>query len=156
MPVIDITIPQGALSNEAREALPATLGRIAIGYEGLSGSRFAEEFTWVYVHELPATHVTQVSGALPKPIYRVRFTTLQTLLDDDRKERLGTDVARAIYEAEGSPWDEKEAHNRVWTFFEDVRQGDWIVGARVNHIEELRQAVEKERAACQAEKVAAG
>lgn len=146
MPVIDITIPEGALSAEAKQKLPETIGRIAIGYEGLSGSRFAEAFTWVYVHELPATHVTQVSGPPPKPIYRLVFTTLTTLLDDERKKRLGTDVARAIYELEGSAWDAQEAYNRVWTFFDDVRQGDWIVGAQVNSIATLRAAVEKERA----------
>ncbi len=149
MPVIDITIPQGALSAEAKKELPAVLGRIAIGYEGLSGSVFAEEFTWVYIHELPAMNVTQVSGTPPKPIYRLVFTTLVTLLDDDSKQRLGTDVARAIYEMEGTPWDEGEAYNRVWTFFDDVRQGDWIVGARVNTIRALRAEVEKERAAAE-------
>lgn len=146
MPVIDITIPEGALGPEAQAQLPETIGRIALGYEDLSGSRFAEAFTWVYVHELPATTVTQVSGVPPKPIYRLVFTTLTTLLDDKRKHRLGIDVARAIYALEDSAWDEQEAYNRVWTFFDDVRQGDWIVGAQVNSITTLRAAVEKERA----------
>lgn len=153
MPVIDITIPEGALSPEAKKELPETIGRIAIGYEGLSGSRFAEEFTWVYIHELPATLVTQVSGKPPKPIYRFVFTTLTTLLDDNSKHRLGTDVARAVYALEGTPFDEEEAYNRVWTFFDDVRQGDWIVGARINTIKSLRAVVEKEQAAAEKESV---
>ncbi len=58
MPVIDITLPRGALPAKAKKALPSTLGRIAIEYEGLSGSKFAEDFTWVYVHELPAENLT--------------------------------------------------------------------------------------------------
>ncbi len=152
MPIIDITFPKGALSDNARRALPVDLGRIAIAYEGLSGSRFAEEFTWLYVHELAV--VTQVSGALEKPIYRVRFTTLQTLLDDDSTKRLGVDTARAIYEAEGSPWNAREANNRVWTFFEDVRQGDWIAGDQVNNLKDLRAAVADEQAAAGEEMVA--
>ena len=146
MPVIDIHIPEGALSREAKEALPAEIGRIAIGHEGLEGSRFAEAFTWVFIHEMPAAHVTQVSGAPPKPIYRLRFTTLQTLLNSEKKARLGADVARAIYEAEGSRWDADEAYNRVWVFFEDVREGDWIVGDRINSIESLRAKVAEEKA----------
>ncbi len=47
MPIIDITIPKGALDEKTKAALPAKLGQIALGYEGLSGSRFAEAFTWV-------------------------------------------------------------------------------------------------------------
>ena len=145
MPIIDITMSDNALSSKAKKELPGGLGQIALGYEGLEGSRFAESFTWVYTHELPSTHVTQVSGPPSKPIYRVTFTTLQTLLDDDCKKRLGVDTARAIYKAEGSQWDEQEAHNRIWVFYNDVRQGNWIVGAKVNNIPELRDAANQER-----------
>ena len=149
MPTIDIEFPQGALTDEAKRSLPDKLGQIALGYEGLQGSPFAEAFTWVYLHELPAEHVTQVSGSLAKPIYRLRFTTLQSLLSHEAKHQLGVDVARAIYEAEGSEWDEEEADNRVWTFFEDVREGDWIVGARINSIKSLRnKAAKEQQAAC--------
>jgi len=149
MPIIDITMPENALSDQAKALLPEKLGQIALGYEGLKGSRFAEEFTWLYTHELPAKNVTQVAGPLQKPIYRIRFTTLETLLDDERKKNLGVDVAHAIYELEGSQWNEQEAHNRIWVFFEDVRQGDWIAGAEVNNIPDLRKAVEQERAIAQ-------
>ncbi len=149
MPIIDIIMPDNALTEEAKKELPTKLGNLALGYEGLKGSHFAEKFTWVYTHELPSTHVTQVAGPLQKPIYRIRFTTLQTLLDDESKKNLGIDVAHAIYELEGSQWDEQEAHNRVWVFFEDVRQGDWMAGAEVNNIPDLRKAVEQEQAVAQ-------
>lgn len=147
MPVIDIEYPKGALSEKAKQELPGRLGQLAIGYEGLKGSRFAEAFTWVYLHEQPAAHVTQVAGPPPKPIYRVRFTTLQTLLNHEDKHRLGTDVAKAVYEVEGSKWNEEEAYNRVWVFFEDVREGDWIAGARINNLKALRKRVAEEQAA---------
>lgn len=146
MPIVDLTLAEGALSAEDRERLLDKVGRIAIDYEGLSGSKFAEAFTWVYVHELPATHVTQVSGTPSKPLYRFTFTTLQTLLDNESKHRLGGDVARAVYEAEGAAWNAQEAYNRVWVFFDDYRQGDWIVGGEINSIKALRTEVEKERA----------
>ena len=119
MPIVDLTVAQGGLSAKDRERLLDKVGRIAIDYEGLSGSKFAESFTWVYLHELPAAHVSQISGQPPKPIYRFTFTTLQTLLDNESKHRLGEDVARAVYEVEGTPWDAQEAYNRVWVFFDD-------------------------------------
>ena len=150
MPIVDLTIAEGTLSAEDRERLLDKVGRIAIDYEGLSGSKFAEAFTWVYVHELPATHVSQISGKPPKPLNRFTFTTLQTLLDNESKHRLGEYVARAVYEIEGATWDEGEAYNRVWVFFDDYRQGDWIVGATVNSIKALREEVEKERASAAA------
>ena len=150
MPIVDLTIAEGTLSAEDRERLLDKVGRIAIDYEGLSGSKFAEAFTWVYVHELPATHVRQISGKPPKPLYRFTFTTLQTLLDNESKHRLGEYVARAVYKIEGATWDEGEAYNRVWVFFDDYRQGDWIVGATVNSIKALREEVEKERASAAA------
>ncbi len=146
MPIVDLTVAQGGLSAKDRELLLDKVGRIAIDYEGLSGSKFAESFTWVYLHELPAAHVSQISGQPPKPIYRFTFTTLQTLLDNESKHRLGEDVARAVYEVEGTSWDAQEAYNRVWVFFDDYRQGDWIVGGQINSIKALRGEVEKERA----------
>ena len=122
------------------------MGRIAIAHEGLEGSPFAESFTWVYITELPTARVIQISGAPPKPLYRFTFTTLETLLDNEAKHRLGEEVARAVYEIEGEPWNAEEAYNRVWVFFDDYRQGDWIVGGRINSIKALRAEVEKERA----------
>ena len=71
-------------------------------------------------------------------------------LDNESKHRLGEYVARAVYEIEGATWDEGEAYNRVWVFFDDYRQGDWIVGATVNSIKALREEVEKERASAAA------
>ncbi len=146
MPIVDLTIAEGTMSADDRKRLLDKVGRIAIDYEGLSGSKFAEAFTWVYLHELPAAHVSQISGKPPKPLYRFTFTTLQTLLDNESKHRLGQDVARAVYEIEGAAWDEREAYNRVWVFFDDYRQGDWIVGAEINSIKALREEVQRERA----------
>ena len=146
MPIIDLAISKGSLSTYDRDRLLKRVGRIAIEYEGLSGSKFAEEFTWVYVHELPAANIRQISGEPNRPLYRFTFTTLQTLLDNASKHRLGEAVARVVYEIEGREWDEREAYNRVWTFFDDYRQGDWIVGAQINSIEALRAEVDRERA----------
>ena len=146
MPIVDLTLAKGTLSAAEQQQLLDKVGRIAIDYEGLSGSKFAESFTWVYLNELPAANVSQISGKPAKPIYRFTFTTLQTLLDNDSKHRLGEAVARAVYEAEGARWDPAEAYNRVWVFFDDYRQGDWIVGGRINSIKALRAEVEQERA----------
>ncbi len=146
MPIVDLTLASGTLPAKDRERLLDKVGRIAIDYEGLSGSKFAEAFTWVYLHELPATHVGQISGRPTKPLYRFTFTTLQTLLDNESKQRLGEDVARAVYDIEGATWDEAEAYNRVWVFFDDYRQGDWIVGGQINSIKALKGEVERERA----------
>ncbi len=146
MPIVDLTIAEGTLRAKDRERLLDKVGRTAIDYEGLTGSKFAETFTWVYLHELPAAHVSQISGRPPKPLYRFTFTTLQTLLDNESKHRLGEDVARAVYEIEGAAWDEAEAYNRIWVFFDDYRQGDWIVGGQISSIKALRAEVEKERA----------
>ena len=45
MPIIDIAIPDNALSAKAREEIPVVLEQIALEYEGLAGSKFAESFT---------------------------------------------------------------------------------------------------------------
>ncbi len=146
MPIIDVTVQEGALGAAELASLPEKLGHIALEHEGLAGSAFAERFTWIYVHEVPRANVTQVAGPPPKPLYRLRLTTLQTLLDNDSKVRLGQALAKAIYELEDSPWNADEAHNRIWTFFEDVREGDWMAGDRINSTRAIREALEAEKA----------
>lgn len=51
MPIIDIEVPSGALADNVKHELMNKLGNVAINYEGLSGSQFAKEFTWLYIHE---------------------------------------------------------------------------------------------------------
>lgn len=58
MPIIDIIMPDNALSEKAKKEIPSVLGQIALEYEGLAGSKFAESFTWVYTHELSSANVT--------------------------------------------------------------------------------------------------
>jgi Pycsar effector protein len=104
---------EGTLRAKNLERLLDKVGRISMDFEGFSGSKFAEEITWIYVHELPAAHVSWISVKPPKPLYHFTLTTLQMLLDNESKRRLGEDVVRAVYEIEGSAWDEREAWKRV-------------------------------------------
>lgn len=41
MPIIDIIMPDNALSEKAKKEIPSVLGQIALEYEGLAGSKLA-------------------------------------------------------------------------------------------------------------------
>ena len=73
MPIVDLALAKGALNTKDQQRLLEKVGRIAIDYEGLSGSKFAEAFTWTYLPERPAAHVSQVSGPPAKASIASRF-----------------------------------------------------------------------------------
>ena len=52
MPVIDLTMPSGSLTDHAKAELMATLTRTLLKWEGAkSGNEAAESIAWTFLHE---------------------------------------------------------------------------------------------------------
>lgn len=82
--------------------------------------------------------MVQAAGKPAKPLYRFDVYTMQGLLDQPSKIKLAGDIARAVYDLEGSPYDAVEATNRVWVLYRDMREGDWLDGEVVSNLPRLR------------------
>ena len=70
MPMIDVTIPEGALKPEAEERLMRELTDILIAHEGFDvGNKVAQSVSVVFLHRPTAVYVA--GRRSPTPRYRI-------------------------------------------------------------------------------------
>src|SRR5688572_8242401 len=104
MPMIELTLPQGALDKGAQDDLMEKLTFALLRWEGApEDSDAAKTVSWGYVDERPAGNVYQGGKPEPQqPIYRVKVTVPDGALNDEKKSGLVAEATRYVLEAEGS------------------------------------------------------
>lgn len=142
MPIMDVTYPQGALTDEARDGLVEDLTTILLRAERAPDTDFFRGVTWVYLHELPAGHVRAAGRPVPAPTFRVDVTTPEGALSDRRRKELVSEATRAVRERAGIP--EAEAL-RIWVLCHEVPEGSWGAGGNVVEFQALRAAAAAQR-----------
>ena len=141
MPMIDVTLPEGALSEEQRNALGERLTNTILKWEGAAEIPFSRQITLVYFDERPAGSVYVAGEQSAEPRYRVLVTIPEgSIKDDERKAGLVEEVTRDVLELTGEEGD--EAAFRVWVFIHEVPDGHW---AGAGHIFRLRDIVKLAR-----------
>lgn len=146
MPKLDLTIPAGALSDEARRELPERLGATLLHWEGAPDTDFFRSITWAHLHELPAEAIRTPDGEA-EPHAIVEVTVPEGALSDRRKAGLVDQATNDVLEATG--WGD-EAAMRVWVIVNEVPDGNWGAGKQVIRFEQLREAAKAEREQAQA------
>lgn len=142
MPLIDLTIPRGAIAPDARATLTDTLATRLLHWEGAPDTEFFRDITWVYVHETPAPMVGGRAGGAPR--YRVEITVPEGALSERRKGGLVADVHAAVAAAVGLG----EADGlHVWTLIHEVPDGNWAAAGNIVRFAALREAAAAERLA---------
>ena len=139
MPMIDLTVPQGAVD---AHALIDDLTKTLLKWEGVPDNPVADGISWGYVHEVaPGDHHVghQANGDGPAR-YRVLVTVPEGALDDERKAGLVADVTRTVLEREGSPVDVANA-SRVWVFINEVPDGNWGGAGRIFRFKDIARMV---------------
>ena len=142
MPIMDVTYPQGALTDEARDALVEDLTTTLLRAERAPDTEFFRNVTWVYLHELPPHAVRANGRPVPAPTFRVDVTTPEGALSDRRREELVGEATRVVREHAGIA--EEEAL-RVWVLCHEVAEGSWGAGGTVVQFQKLRAAAAAER-----------
>jgi phenylpyruvate tautomerase PptA (4-oxalocrotonate tautomerase family) len=131
MPMIDLTVPRGVLTDEAKASLLRTLTRTVLKWEGAEpGNAAAESIAWAFLHE-PAL-VTVAGRAVSEPRYRVVVGVPQATLDDEAKRSVVAEVTEQVLRAEhngaqpaaGDEW-------RVWVIIDEVADGHWGGAGRI-------------------------
>jgi phenylpyruvate tautomerase PptA (4-oxalocrotonate tautomerase family) len=132
MPMIDLTLPEGALTEVAIAALVEELTSAQIEGEGAPDNEYVRAITWAFVDERSASAITwafvdersasaiNVGGRhAEKPVYLVVLTVPEGApgvpgpLMGANRERLVKRVTKLVLDAEGTPFSPAEAQ-RVW------------------------------------------
>jgi phenylpyruvate tautomerase PptA (4-oxalocrotonate tautomerase family) len=173
MPMIDLTLPEGALTDEAKSELVERLTATLIAGEGAPDNEYVRAITWCFVDERPAPGINVGGSPAERPIYRVVLTvpegapTVHGPLMLANREKLVREVTEHVLEAEGTPYSDAEA-GRVWVQMREIREGYWGGFGAIARMEDIAtyagvapngkptERGERARAAHQAGRQAAG
>ncbi|MGN1288839.1 MAG: 4-oxalocrotonate tautomerase family protein [Bradyrhizobium sp.] len=122
MPMIDVTIPEGALKPEAEARLVKELGDILIGHEGFDpANKVAQSVTVVFVHRPAAVYVAGAPS--PSPRYRIVPTVPEGQYTEASRAALVKDVTAAVVRAAGGSFE--DVAPQVWVFPTEIPDGQW-------------------------------
>jgi phenylpyruvate tautomerase PptA (4-oxalocrotonate tautomerase family) len=142
MPKIDLTLPDDALTAEARAKLPGELAAALLRWEGAPDSSFFRSISWTHLHELPADAIHTADGPATDPQAIVEVTTPQGALSDRRRAGLAEEVTRLVLDATG--WGD-DAKLHVWVMCREIEEGSWAAAGEIVHFEQLREMAAAER-----------
>jgi len=137
MPMIDLTLPSGTLSDDAKTKLMETLTRTLLKWEGAQpGNKAAESIAWTFVHE--PTLVTAAGHPARQPRYRVVVGVPQATLDNDTKEGLVAEVTEHVLRAENDSQEPApEDAARVWVIINEITDGNWGGAGRIFRLTDI-------------------
>jgi phenylpyruvate tautomerase PptA (4-oxalocrotonate tautomerase family) len=136
VPMIDVTLPQGALGEEKRAELAERLTDTILKWEGAAGIPFSRQITLVYFDERPSGAIFVAGEAATEPRYRVLVTIPEgSITDDERKAGLVEEITRDVPAVDGDEGD--EAAFRVWVFIHEVPDGHWGGAGRVFRLRDI-------------------
>jgi phenylpyruvate tautomerase PptA (4-oxalocrotonate tautomerase family) len=131
MPLIDLTLPSGALDRAATAELVQGLTAALIQHEGAPDNERTRAMTWVLVHELPPGTFHVGGTAVERPVYRVAVTVPEgTLLHGpgpfgtSGRSSLVRDVTDLVLSAEGGTPTASD-RGRVYCTITEIKDGYW-------------------------------
>jgi phenylpyruvate tautomerase PptA (4-oxalocrotonate tautomerase family) len=133
VPMLDVTIPEGALTAEAEQALLHDLTDILLVHEGADPSNeLTRQIAWVFLHRPAAVFVAGAPAEAPR--YRVVASVPEGQFDDERRAAIVAAVTERVLEAEeggdGDPM-------RVWVFCHEVPDGTWGGAGRIARLADI-------------------
>jgi phenylpyruvate tautomerase PptA (4-oxalocrotonate tautomerase family) len=146
MPMLDVTIPKGALSEEAERRLLARLTDVLIEHEGADPTNpVVRSIAWVFLHRPEAVFVA--GEPEQEPHYRVVATVPQGQFDDERRAAMVAAVTEAVLDAEEGT--HRRDPSRVWVFPTEMPDGSWGAVGRIVRLADIVELVAGDRAAAE-------
>ncbi|MEV6236770.1 tautomerase family protein [Lentzea sp. NPDC051838] len=142
MPMIQLTVPAGALTLQGRESVQGELAAVLLRWEGAPDTEFFRAQAWSYLHELPAG--AQITAEDDAPRFRVDVTVPQGAVSDRRKAGLVKDATAAVLHAAGLT--DADAL-RVWVLIHEQAEGTWGAGGGIVRYAELVALAQQSREA---------
>ncbi len=137
MPMMDLTLPEGALDGDARTALIDELTTVLLRAERAPDTDFFRSITWVFVHELPASHVYAAGRPVDQPLVRLMVTTPEGALSQRRRAELVKAATAVLRDALGIA---EEDALRVWVTCREIDEGSWGAAGEIVQFSMLREA----------------
>ncbi|MFF9013444.1 4-oxalocrotonate tautomerase family protein [Streptomyces sp. NPDC014870] len=126
MPMIRLTVPAGALTEEARATVQRDLASVLLRWEGAPDTAFFRAQAWSYLVELPEGAQTTAEDDAPR--FLVEVTVPEGALSERRKAGLVEDATKTVLSAAGlAPHDAL----RVWVLVHEQPDGTWGAGGSV-------------------------
>jgi phenylpyruvate tautomerase PptA (4-oxalocrotonate tautomerase family) len=138
--MIDLTLPKGALSEEAKAKLLKRLTTTVAKWEGVAEDPRALQTIWAFLDERDTGAMTVGGEPIDAPRYRVRVTLAAGALDDQRKAGLVAEATQAVLEAEGAA-DEPINSMRVWCHIHELPDGNWGAVGRIWRLRDIAELV---------------
>ena len=142
MPMLDVTIPEGALSAEAEQRLLSRLTDVLLEHEGADPTNpVIRSIAWVFLHRPAAVFVA--GAPEQEPHYRVVATVPEGQLDDGRRAGMVAAVTEAVLDAEEGMHPRDPA--RVWVFPTEMPDGNWGAAGSIFRLADIVQHVVGDR-----------
>ncbi|PBC93999.1 phenylpyruvate tautomerase PptA (4-oxalocrotonate tautomerase family) [Streptomyces sp. Ag82_O1-15] len=126
MPMIRLTVPSGALTEEGRKSVQRDLAAVLLRWEGAPDTAFFRAQAWSYLVELPEG--TQTTAEDDAPRFLVEVTVPQGAMPERRKAGLVEDATKTVLAAAGLSQDDAL---RVWVLVHEQPEGTWGAGGSV-------------------------
>ena len=134
MPMIDLTLPEGALDADTTARLVDDLLAALLRWEGAPDNERSKSLAWAFVNVAEVVSVASSPSGLPH--YRIAVTTPQGALDDARRAGLVAEVTELVLGAEGTPSSPEDAF-RVWVLLGEVAEGSWGAAGRIWRLRDI-------------------
>ncbi|MGI5426481.1 tautomerase family protein [Streptomyces sp. CA-179760] len=126
MPMIRLTAPVGALTEQGRQSIQRDLAAVLLRWEGAPDTAFFRAQAWSYLTELPER--AQVTAEDDAPRFLVEVTVPQGALSERRKAGLVEEATKTVLAAAGLASDDAL---RVWVLMHEQPDGTWGAGGSV-------------------------
>ncbi|AQT76160.1 tautomerase family protein [Streptomyces sp. fd1-xmd] len=123
MPMIRLTVPTGALTEEGGATVQRDLATVLMRWEGAPDTAFFRAQAWSYLNVLPEGAQTTAEDDAPR--FLVEVTVPQGALSARRKNGLVRDATKTVLSAAGLAPDDAL---RVWVLVHEHPDGAWGAG----------------------------
>ncbi|MGX5214760.1 tautomerase family protein [Streptomyces violaceus] len=132
MPMIRLTAPAGALTEQGRRSIQRDLAAVLLRWEGAPDTAFFRAQAWGYLTELPEGAQTTAEDDAPR--FLVEVTVPQGALSERRKAGLVEEATQTVLAAAGLGQDDAL---RVWVLVHEQPDGTWGAGGSVIRYDDL-------------------
>ncbi|MFF4352580.1 4-oxalocrotonate tautomerase family protein [Streptomyces sp. NPDC001530] len=140
MPMIRLTVPTGALTEEGRATVQRDLATVLLCWEGAPDTAFFRAQAWSYLVELPEG--AQRTAEDDAPRFLVEVTVPQGALSERRKAGLVEEATKTVLSAAGLGPDDAL---RVWVHVHEQPDGTWGAGGSVIRHADLVALAQQDR-----------